>query len=120
MENSSNQQTLPDDGKTVAVVSYITIVGWLIALVMNNNNKTSLGAFHIRQMMGLIILAIASAILRVPFMFIPLLGWGVNMGVSIGLIILWILGLVSAINGEEKPIPVIGKYFQEWFATIGK
>lgn len=120
MENSSNPQTTDDGGKTVAIISYITIVGWLIALVMNSNNKTSLGGFHLRQMMGLIILAIASAILRVPLYFIPFLGWTTNFVLSICIFVLWILGLVSAANSEEKPIPVLGKLFQDWFSSIGK
>jgi uncharacterized membrane protein len=30
--------------------------------------------------------------------------------------VFWILGLISAINGQEKPIPVVGDLFQKWFA----
>lgn len=30
----------------------------------------------------------------------------------------WIIGLVSAVNGEEKPVPFVGGYFQEWFKGL--
>jgi len=28
-----------------------------------------------------------------------------------------LLGLVAAVNGQQKPIPVIGEHYQKWFAT---
>lgn len=120
MENSTGQQANLDNGKTVAIVSYITLIGWIVALIMHGNAKSSLGAYHLRQMLGLMILAVATTILRVPLMFIPFLGWGVNMAISIGLLVFWILGLIAAVNAEEKPIPLLGDLFQKWFAAIGK
>lgn len=120
MENTNNNPTTSDNGKTVAIVAYITLIGWIIALVMNSSNKTSLGGFHIRQALGLIIVAICVAIIRIPLFFIPFLGWGVGLALSIGVLIFWILGLVSAANSEEKPLPLIGDMFQNWFASIGK
>jgi len=26
------------------------------------------------------------------------------------------MGLISAINGQQKPLPVVGAHFQKWFA----
>lgn len=34
-------------------------------------------------------------------------------------ILLWLVGLIAAINGATKPIPLIGKKAQEVFAGIG-
>jgi uncharacterized membrane protein len=50
--------------------------------------------------------------------FIPFLGWTVAILLWIGLVVLWVLGLVAAINGEEKPIPVIGPMAQSTFSGI--
>lgn len=119
MENTNNTAT-PDQGKTIAILAYITLIGWIIAIVMHGSNKTSLGAFHIRQALGLIIIAICVAIIRLPLFFIPFLGWAIGLALSIGILIFWILGLVSAANGEEKPLPIFGQMFQNWFASIGK
>jgi len=30
--------------------------------------------------------------------------------------VVWLLALIGAINGDMKPIPVIGEMFQKWFA----
>lgn len=119
MENT-NQSPVVDNGKTIAIVSYITIIGWVIALVMHGSNKTSLGAFHLRQALGIALLAIATMFIRIPLYFIPGVGWIFSTAIGIGLLVLWIMGLISAANGEEKPLPVLGAQFQNWFASIGK
>ncbi len=122
MENTNNAQpaATPDNGKTIAILSYITIIGWIVALVMHGSNKTSLGAYHLRQGLGIMILAIATTIIRIPLMFIPFIGWGIGLCISLGLLTLWILGLVAAVNAEEKPMPLVGGLFQTWFANFAK
>ncbi len=122
MENTNNPQPAltQDNGKTTAILSYITLIGWIIALVMHGNNKTPLGAFHLRQSLGIMILAIAVTLIRIPLIFIPFLGWAIGLCLSLGLLTVWILGLVSAVNAEEKPIPLIGELFQKWFADFAK
>jgi uncharacterized membrane protein len=107
-------ETTSDNGKTVAIISYITLIGWIIALVMHNGNKTALGAYHIRQSLGIIILAVLLAILN-SVLGIPILAWIIQ----IGILIFWILGLVSAVQGEMKPVPLLGAQFQDWFKGIG-
>ena len=38
----------PDSGKNVAIIAHITIIGWVVALIMNNQNRTEIGSFYIR------------------------------------------------------------------------
>jgi uncharacterized membrane protein len=38
--------------------------------------------------------------------------------IEIGFFILWIIGLIGAINGEKKPIPFLGERAQVMFSTI--
>jgi uncharacterized membrane protein len=96
-----------DDGKLVAILSYITLIGWIIAIILHSNNKTKLGAFHLRQALLLVLAGIV-------FSFIPIVGWILNIGVFV----LWIMGLVFAIQGTEKEIPLIGHLAQDWFKSI--
>jgi len=37
---------------------------------------------------------------------------------SVALFVLWIIGLIAAVQGEEKPVPVLGAQFQQWFQFI--
>lgn len=95
------------DGKTKAIVAHITLIGWVIALVLNQNDqKDELASFYIRQTLGLLILGILA--------IIPVIG----LIIWLASFILWIISLVGAISGEPKEIPLLGKYFQEWFKAI--
>ncbi|MEG1025074.1 MAG: hypothetical protein RSF34_11425, partial [Flavobacterium sp.] len=42
-----------EEGKSIAITSYILIIGVLIAMSMNSENKNSFASFHIRQALGL-------------------------------------------------------------------
>lgn len=109
------------DGKTISIISYFSLIGWIIAFVLYNNNKSKLAAFHIRQSLGLMIVAIALYIVMFIFLFIPVLGWIISILIYIALVgvfVLWIIGLVAAINGQEKPVPVIGNLAQSMLSGI--
>ncbi|MEM7186747.1 MAG: hypothetical protein AAF466_08825 [Bacteroidota bacterium] len=106
-----------DNGKTVGIIAYLWLIGWVIALVMHNGNKTDHGAYHVRQALGLMILWLGVTIINTILAFagIPFVGYIF----SLGLLVLWILGFIGAIQGEKKPIPLLGEQFQQWFKSIG-
>lgn len=95
-----------DKGKTIAIIAYITLIGWIVALVMNNKEKNEFASFHIRQMLGLYLLGMLGAI--------PVIGYILAMVV----LAFWIIGFVSAVQGRMEPTPFIGDKFQEWFKTL--
>ena len=96
-----------NDGKNVAIIAHITLIGWIIALIKNNDNKTELGSFYLRQMLGLMILSFVSSLIPI-----------VNLFAWIVLLVAWIMSLISAINGEKKPTFLLGEQFQEWFKSL--
>lgn len=99
--------TNPDSGKNVAIIAHITIIGWVVALIMNNQNRTEIGSFYIRQVLGIGLLGLVVS--WIPL--INIIGW-------IFVVILWIMSLMSAINGTQKPIFLLGTQFQEWFKSL--
>ena len=94
------------ESKTIAIIAHLTIIGWIIAFVMNNSNKTEFGSFYVRQVLGIMLLGILS--------FIPFLG------ILIGLFsfVLWIVSLIGALGGHQKPVFLLGDKFQEWFKSL--
>ena len=118
METIPNTSTPPNNGKTVAIVSYITLIGWIVALIIHSDKKTSLGAYHLRQSLGLMILGLAVGILRFILSMLPF-GGVIAMALAFGMLALWLFGIINAANGEEKPMPVVGGMFQKWFAGLG-
>jgi uncharacterized membrane protein len=108
------------DQKTISWVSYLTLIGWIIGLVSYNGSpdKSSLARFHLRQMLGLMILSLCISILSTLLTF-SLGRLGVLVGyINLGTLVLWILGFIAALNGEEKPVPLIGDFFQKTFTFI--
>ena len=97
----------PDQGKTVAIIAHLTLIGWVIALVMNNGNKSEIGSFYIRQSLGIMLISIVGS-------FIPF----VNILVWIFVFVLWIMSIIGAFSGEKKPVFLLGSYFQEWFKSL--
>lgn len=86
----------------VAVISYFTLIGWVVAMIIYDKHQSSFASFHLRQSLGLII---TGAILSL----IPLVGWVLNIGVLLG----WIVGFCSAIQGQEYKVPLLGDFYQE-------
>jgi len=111
-QSESSAAAAATEDKTIAILSYITIIGFIAAIVMHQSHKTQLGAFHLRQVLGMALTATAGAICGV----VPILGWIVWFLVVIGLFVLWIMGLLSAVRGDMRPVPILGEHYQRWFA----
>ena len=105
------------DPKVRGIVAYITLIGWIVA-VATNNPKDPLASFHIRQMLGIMLGGLATFVVSFVLMFIPILGWLVVGLCYIALLVFWILGFIGALQGEEKKVPLVGDYFQQWFKAL--
>ena len=97
----------PEGGKNIAIIAHFTPIGWIIAMVMNSNNKNEYASFYIRQTLGLNLAIIV-------LWFIPFIGFLI----SIVLLVFWILSLINCLNDKKTPLPVIGDMFQNWFKGI--
>ena len=120
------------EDNTAAIVSYLFGIGLIIAVVMHSSKKTLLGAYHLRQALGLVLVAIAGTILLfglgtvvILMSGVPLIGWMLLNGLyclawafRIGMIILSVFGILAAVNREQKPLPLFGAISQRVFATL--
>lgn len=107
----ATQNTIKE-GKVLAIVSYFTFIGLLIAIVMNLEKRNPFTSFHIRQMFGLIIMLIISNVTeKYVDSWLGTIFWIITF-------ISWIYGLYYAVYGEYKEIPYIGGKFQQWFKNI--
>lgn len=112
--NAEKHKSTGYDPKIIAIIAYLTIIGLVIAFLLNNDKKHEFATYHIRQSLGLVLCSVALFIIGM----IPVLGWITSFLGSVFLLILWVLGLINAINNEIKPVPVLGNYFEEWFKKI--
>jgi len=111
----SNHLVTTED-RTVAIIAYLTLIGFLVAVILYGSKKTALGAFHLRQALGLVITAVVAGFCYVLLAFIPIIGWLAIAVMWIGLFALWLIGLIGAVTGQMKPVPLLGEKYQVWFA----
>lgn len=107
-------QTTVNEGKTTAIIAYLTIIGLIIAFVINNDKKNTFAAFHIRQVLGLALTGVALGVIGM----IPILGWIIDLFGILVLLFMWIMGFINALNGKEKPVPILGAKYAEWFKNV--
>ena len=100
------------DDKTKSIVAHITLIGWIIALVMNQSDKGANTSFYLRQNLGLWLLAIAGTVLGMLTLSI------ISTIISVAVLVLWVISLLGTLSGEQKATPVVGDMLQSWFKSI--
>ena len=101
------------EGKQNAIISYITIIGTIIAMVQNNEIKNPFASFHIRQALGIILTFFALGY--------PVSGfdsWAISSAFYVFFFILWIYGFIGALGGQMNLIPLLGPFFQKAFKNL--
>ncbi|HHS49933.1 MAG TPA: hypothetical protein ENN07_02340 [candidate division Zixibacteria bacterium] len=93
-----------EDGKTMGILAYIL---FLIPLLAQRENRFAM--FHTEQAIVLCIIAIALSIIgnvSIATCIIPIIA----SIATIGVFVLWIMGLINAIGGKAKFVPIVGQY----------
>jgi uncharacterized membrane protein len=111
MENQTTQneqhQQKPDAKKPknigMAVVAYVI---FFIPLLTNAKDDPFV-KYHVKQGM---VLFICSVIVWFIARVMPVIGWVASPILNIAILILLIIGIINAVNGEEKPLPLIGQF----------
>lgn len=87
--------------KVTSIFAYLGLIFWLIAFLAGDKEGAK---FHLNQ--GLV-LFLASAISGV-ISIIPVVGTFIGCVLSIVILVFAIMGIISAVKDEEKPLPLIG------------
>lgn len=109
-----------ENGKLCAALAYF-LIGIIWYFVDDNMKKNAFAKFHVKQgivalVFGIVFFiaySIVFMIITFPLRFIPILGWMIIMILSL---VYWIplifdiIGLVYAIQGKEKQLPIIGRF----------
>ncbi|MBU2996150.1 DUF4870 domain-containing protein [Cellulophaga baltica] len=99
-------QSIREEGKTMAIISYITVIGLIIAYFVNRDKNNEFINFHIKQSFRIIILAVIITVIANILVMITRLQFLSNLNV-----IPFILMGIGAINANQlkvEKIPFIG------------
>lgn len=109
-----------EEGKICAILAWFFPIGLIWYFLDEKMKSNSFARFHVKQSLVLALTGIAFSILSVFVSFliaIPVLGWLIGIAMlifsmifSLAMFIFWIMGLVGAIQGNEKELPLIGKF----------
>jgi len=109
-----------EDGKAFAILSYaagfIGVPFLIVPLIMRDN---AYSLYHAKQCLmlwiaGVIAVSVASAslLLCIGVVLLPAVG--------ITVLVFDVIGLINALNGRMQPLPIIGKWGENWFKGITK
>lgn len=102
-----------EEGKKTAIVAYMTIIGTVIAIFMNNEKKDVFSAFHIRQALG-----IFTTFFAMGYFIGYFDSWMITSAFWVFIFILWFYGILSALQGQMRAVPLIGSFYQKIFKNI--
>jgi uncharacterized membrane protein len=94
-----------------AVVAHLTLIGWIVALVLNSTGtREPLTSFYLRQYLGIMITGFLIGVVS---------GWLPLAGVlSFVVLFAWVYNLVGAIKAESWPLPWVGEPLQRLFRGL--
>lgn len=100
--------TLPTAGKSNTIMAVIAYILFFVPLLTGDAKKDAFVKYHTKQGLVLFLLVVLLNVINwiVPFYF----WWTINWLLSLGTLVLLIIGISNAIGGKQQPLPLIGKY----------
>jgi uncharacterized membrane protein len=108
------------EGQTFAILSYalsLTLLPFFFVPLILRNNSFSL--YHAKQSVVLWILGVVSLYVG-SLLMVFCVGFLIIVAALVFLTVLDIVGLIHAIKGEQKPLPLVGEWAEMWFKGIRK
>ncbi len=100
---------IDSDSKLFALLGIVlNIVGFILAMFLKKDNKYVM--FYAKQGLILFITAVIINIIGWIFGVIPIFGRIIYGTLWILILILWLIGLIYSLSGEERDIPLIGVF----------
>lgn len=104
-QQSTSTQNAKDQNTLMAILSYI---GPLVIVSYLTSKDTPFVKFHIKQGSVLFIIELLVWVLGMMIWIL----WPLLQIVNIAVIVLAIIGIMNAINKNEKPLPLVGSFSQ--------
>jgi uncharacterized membrane protein len=99
---------LPIGGKkntTMAVIAYLL---FFVPLLTGDAKKDPFVKYHTKQ--GLVLFLLVVALNVVDWMMPYYFWWMINNLLSLGTLILLVIGIMNAANGKQQPLPLVGQF----------
>lgn len=94
----------------------MAIVGLIIFFVplLTDAKNDPFVKFWVKQGLVLFIGWIVIAVLTGVLIYVPFLGYLISQLASLAWLIVLIIGIINAANGEQKPLPIVGQFASQF------
>ncbi|MFA6424021.1 MAG: hypothetical protein WCV83_01755 [Candidatus Magasanikbacteria bacterium] len=98
----------PISGKKNTAMAVIAYIIFFVPLLTGDAQKDPFVKYHVKQGLVLFLLVVLINLLSwvVPFYLWLTFSWIL----SLGALVLFILGVINAVNGKQEPLPLVGKF----------
>jgi uncharacterized membrane protein len=97
------------------MLAYVTIIPAIVFLLLEPYNRNRFIRFHSFQC---IFLCIVLIVIHVVLLAVPIIGWAISIFVNLGSLVLWIVLLLKAYQGQKFKLPVIGDLAEKQANTV--
>jgi len=100
--------TSPLSGNKNTAMAVIAYILFFVPLLTGDAKKDPFVKYHVKQGLVLFLLAV---LVNVIGWVIPFYLWySISWILSLGILVLLILGIVNAVNGKQEPLPLVGGF----------
>ena len=92
------------EGKNIAL-AFVAYILFFVPLLTDHKDDPFV-KYHVKQGLVFFLAAFICQIIGI----IPVIGWIIIFPLDIILLVIWIIGIIRVLNGEEKELPLIGGY----------
>lgn len=110
---SSSTAALTDN--IAGMLAYVTIIPAIVFLLLEPYNRNRFIRFHAFQC---VFLCIVLVVIHVVLLAVPIIGWAISIFVNLGALVLWIVLLLKAYQGQMFKLPIIGDLAEKQANTV--
>ncbi|MGV8171676.1 MAG: DUF4870 domain-containing protein [Candidatus Woesearchaeota archaeon] len=97
------------DSKLFALLGVaLTIVGYVIVMLARKEDKYAM--YYAKQGLIIFIASVIAMVTSAAIGWIPVIGGVISWILWLIVLVLWVIGLLYSLSGEQKEIPLIGAY----------
>jgi len=94
------------------LATFLSIIGFIIAFAVKREDKYVM--YYAKQSLVIFIIIVILGIVQAALLFLPVIGWIINLAVSLLSFILWLVSWIYALSGEEKEIPIVSELAEKF------
>lgn len=98
-----------EKNKVLAIVGYIIPILFFIPLLSEDGKKSPFAKFHSNQQLNLLLFGVIGYVVA-SILVVVLIGIILFPILWLACVVFFIMGIINVVNGEMKPLPLIGKF----------